>query len=763
MCGSALFRLVCGLAAALATFASPLSASPVFAAQNAIKLAAPASLTGRGDYYGNRFLDGVRLATEEANADGGARIELVPEDDKSGEDGARETARHFCATDAPAVVGAALTISALAAGPEYAKCGLVAIATAHGDGVPKSATTFQPVFNSGEMAAALAVYLKYILGGQRAIVLFSDDGYGRPFAEGFIRASSVLDVTATLKGFSNDAEREEAIRFAAADGGRSAIALGVLGSDAVPILVALRRQGLRAPVLGPSALAGEDLVDQFAKEPEEKDRKGFFMDGVYAAAPILFDSANAETLGFADRFRKRYGRDPSWSAEQAYDSARLAIAAARHAGPANTGDAAELATRRKAALDYLASLNSPGAAFPGLTGPIWFGAARHARQPVRVGLFHDGSFDSAPIQLVPVAHPTPEELASGEVITPLPSEPLRRQRVVYTGIFLNEIRRLDLQRSSFSADFYLWMRFAQDAGPNAYDPTDVSFPSSASASFNRASPSEQRALPDGTEYRLWHVDSEFRNEFDLRRFPFDVQNLRLSFFNARADASRVVYVLDRSSLFAGGSQPLSPVVPSDGAHAAAGPSGAPPISVASSDALRELSQWTPLVASERRENLVTTSPLGDRKRAESGARELSGFVVDVSIRRRFLATAAKTLLPLFLMTVIMFASLYFPHGLVKEKVTVAITAALSGAVLFVAVNSQLGNVGYTFAAEYAFYVFFVLSLLCIVSVLLAERLRAANNPSRAAAVETTAKIVYAVGVAVVVAGAAYLFVTEPIA
>ena len=109
------------------------------------------------------------------------------------------------------------------------------------------------------------------------------------------------------------------------------------------------------------------------------------------------------------------------------------------------------------------------------------------------------------------------------------------------------------------------------------------------------------------------------------------------------------------------------------------------------------------------------------------------------------------------MTVIMFASLYFPHGLVKEKVTVAVTAALSGAVLLSAVNTQLGNIGYTIAAEYAFYVFFALSLLCVLSVLLAERLRTAGFAERAATTERWTKVVFLVAVTSIVGGAWALF------
>jgi branched-chain amino acid transport system substrate-binding protein len=125
-----------------------------------------------------------------------------------------------------------------------------------------------------------------------------------------------------------------------------------------------------------------------------------------------------------------------------------------------------------------------------------------------------------------------------------------------------------------------------------------------------------------------------------------------------------------------------------------------------------------------------------------------------------MATLAKTLMPLFLMTVIMFASLYFPVALVKEKVTVAITGALSGAVLLTAINSQLGSIGYLVAVEYAFYIFFALSTLCIVSVLAAERLRAAGKNAVAVTTERWTRIVFVIAVALVAAGGWTLWWSE---
>jgi hypothetical protein len=233
------------------------------------------------------------------------------------------------------------------------------------------------------------------------------------------------------------------------------------------------------------------------------------------------------------------------------------------------------------------------------------------------------------------------------------------------------------------------------------------------------------------------------------------------FFNARAAADRIIYALDKRS----------PVTGQDGGSGAAGGDDPRPASdaptfgtVASDTAFRNLSQWLPIDTSERRENLVTNSVLGDPRHTNATSyRELSGFLMTVALERRAIATASKTLLPLFLMTMIMFASLYFPHGLVKEKVTVAITAALSGAVLLTAINSQLGSIGYTITVEYAFYVFFGLSVLCIVSVLLAERFRTAARVKAAAATELLTKVMFALAVGATMGGAVYLLKTPPMA
>jgi hypothetical protein len=141
--------------------------------------------------------------------------------------------------------------------------------------------------------------------------------------------------------------------------------------------------------------------------------------------------------------------------------------------------------------------------------------------------------------------------------------------------------------------------------------------------------------------------------------------------------------------------------------------------------------------------LVTDSLLGDTDRtAAEGRRELSGFRISVEVQRQALNTLANVLLPLLVMSLITFASLFFPPAQVMERVSVAITGALSGAVLLDSLHSQLGNIGYTVFAEYVFYANFGLALMCIISVLITLRLRSDGREGAALAVDRATQVFY---------------------
>ena len=184
-----------------------------------LKIAVASSLSGPFEIYGRPVLNAARLAVEEANAKGGTpRITLDEYDDAGKDDSARAIARQIDATDAIAVVGPVLTTASIAAGNTYEEAGLASIVpTAHGDAVTDNATTFRTVFSTSEIGQALANYLRYALDGKNAVVIFRDNGFGRPIAKGFNAAAMRLGIAADLRGYSTVPEAEEAARGTARD------------------------------------------------------------------------------------------------------------------------------------------------------------------------------------------------------------------------------------------------------------------------------------------------------------------------------------------------------------------------------------------------------------------------------------------------------------------------------------------------------------------------------------------------------------------
>jgi branched-chain amino acid transport system substrate-binding protein len=703
--------VLCSLSAIL-LFIVVLGMSPLQAQGPApLKLALLTSLTdekGAPDEDGRMMADSVRLAVEEANADPSSpRIELDVYDDRSTDAVAAEQAAKIAASDAVATVGPMYSTSAVTAGPILAQAGIASITpTAESDLITRNATTFRTTFKNSDLGDWLANYLHSVLDGKRAVVIYIDDAYGRTLTAGFRRGADRIGLGVAYYGFKDAGERDQAVLRAAADPGKPMIMLAMQEDDAAAAIVSLRRHGVTEPILG-GTFSEDSLVQLFKDLPEEKETRGFFTRSLYSAAPVLLDSANEATLDFVGRFKARFGADRpvSWIAVQSYDAGRLAVAALREAA---RKPGADLKAKRAAVLAFLASLNGPARAVAGVLGPIWFQPDHGRLMPIRIGRFRDSLIQSAPIQLVPDSSPDAREIASGSLVEIGPGQYAHRQKVVYAGLFLNEIGRIDFAQSTFSADFYVWMRFAADPKTTGDDPTQIEFPQMVRGNFVAGRPADGRDYGNGMTYRLWHVTADFKNDFYLQHYPADRQTLNLQFFNARAASDRLVYVVDRS--------PLATATPTAQATS--------PFPAAAPGAFRNLTQWEPLRVTTLLDNLVAQSALGEPGLVGlERMRELSGFKMEIELRRNIGTTLVKTLLPIGLMTLIMFATLYFPAALAASKIAVAITAALSGAVLLSSINAQLGNVGYVIAVEYGFYIFFALCLVCIVTVLVGERYR----------------------------------------
>src|SRR6516164_6027579 len=327
----------CILALAVTAFASAASAEGTPAGK-VVEIAAALPLTGDEASYGRATLHGIQLAIEEANASGTApHIDLVIHDDKSSDDGAKAAAEQIADSHAIMVLGPAFSTASLAAGPVYAVADLPApTPTATADLITETPTTFRVIFTNTEEGETLAIYLSRVLHLKRAAVIVVDNAYGQSLQLGFQIAADRLGIQAQYLFFKTPGEAEQIAHRVADDQSSSPVVFLTLDGDASRILASLRRLGVRGPFLGGDAVGDEIFSERFANLPEERQQHGYFTNGVYGIAPMILDSANAETLAFTERYRARFAHDRVWQATSAYDATCLAVATLR-AVTANAG------------------------------------------------------------------------------------------------------------------------------------------------------------------------------------------------------------------------------------------------------------------------------------------------------------------------------------------------------------------------------------------------------------------------------------------
>jgi hypothetical protein len=459
-------------------------------------------------------------------------------------------------------------------------------------------------------------------------------------------------------------------------------------------------------------------LQNFVNEPEEKAHQGFFTENLYAASSLIFDSAGGAAQVFAADYMAKAGTSPSWVGGGAYDAARLMIGALKRAAVQNRSDS-KVADRDRVRV-ALAAIDSPKSAVVGLTGRLYFNANRDIPHPIRMGFFHYGRFVTAPLQLLRIDQPDGIDLAAerekGYVLS-FGDQHYWVQRVVYTGIDIVRLNRIDVKQGTFNVDFYLWMRFEGDDDGQ----TQVQFPALLDRdAFDSAHPL-QIGQEDGLNYRLYRINGDFKARYELHNYPFDTQQLLLHFRNTQQRQELVTYVIDRFGLRLADEQS----------------------SLVEDDAYSGLELWRFLRLHYFVDSLSSGSTLGKAALFDSGLKtEFAGFDTVIVLNRNSAIYILKNLLPLFLLALVVFATLFFPETLYRERVTIPVTAILTSAVLLLAIDNQLGDVGYTVAVEKIFYVFFALCLMTMLAGFGHERLRHAGRKDLCAVVDRIAKILY---------------------
>ncbi len=685
-------------AAILVTLAAWYFAPPEKPVAEPIYVAFVSGLSGGSSAISQEMQISAQLSWDALNSRGGINghpVVMLVYDDGDDPVKAEEIARTIVAENKVlAVIGHGTSDTCLAAGPIYAEAKILTVSSVCKTDVVTRDNDwfFRSTYDNRYEGMGIASYLQDILKADDVLIVVNntlDDNNLADYIERFYQGGSLTRIeVADSTGAAQLAAMDRLWELSTPE---TTIVLSTDDATAEKFIVAMRNRGMRNQVIGSDDLGAQSFLNRFKETPQEATNPGYYSDGIIAASPMIVDSLSGDALEALRYYKTQSGYEPDWQVATTYDATYCIEYAMTLANV--TGDSDLRREERQALRDAIDQMDSLETAGSGVLGPILFDDdGTMPRFPV-FAIASNGSFVSAPVQ-IHVYDPVSELSRQGDLTTGkafvVGSTLMQRQRIVFTGINFNEVSDLDLSNPSFYADFFIWFTYVGD--DNA---TKIVFQNAVNPSLGLGEPIRESITPDGMKYRLYRVSGRFKAPLEFQDFPFDIQNLVIVFQNTALPSSELVYAVDQSLLRTPQNIRLS--------------SG---IDVTSS--INAIPNWIATNVDFYQETIGSSSFMGDPTANSARGVHFSLLASDITIVRDIRPFLVKNLLPLSLLVLVTYVSLYFPHSRTGARVSFGITGILTGAVMLNNVTNSLPDVGYTVAIEWLFYAFILLSACCII-------------------------------------------------
>ncbi|QYM75151.1 ABC transporter substrate-binding protein [Leucobacter luti] len=306
--------------------------------EGAIPLGYTATLSGDFASYGLEMREGIDLAIEEINADGGVlERDLTTEvvDDEGKPANGPVIAQEMCDNaEIPAVLGFSFSSVALSGLPIYTQCGLPIVASAVTSPELSGASDifFRTVFTDAYQGAEAASFISEHRGVKKVAVLYQQDDYGKGVADAFSTGIEEAGGEVT----SSQAYQLGTVNFGstvdtALKGDPDAVFIGGFYTEAGKIVNQIRDAGSDIPI----------FASDGAASPLFLDLAGANAEGVEVYAAFSASDPRAESSAFVKAFTKKYDKEPSSWAALAYDATYVVSDAIESAGSTDRAAVAE--------------------------------------------------------------------------------------------------------------------------------------------------------------------------------------------------------------------------------------------------------------------------------------------------------------------------------------------------------------------------------------------------------------------------------------
>jgi len=300
----------------------------------------------------------------------------------------------------------------------------------------------------------------------------------------------------------------------------------------------------------------------------------------------------------------------------------------------------------------------------------------------------------------------------------VPATPPAGPQLTYVGLDINDIYQLDLKQSTYTADFYVWLRWHGDA-----DPTNIEFLNGSLDLKEHPNPIETPA----TKYVSYHCRGTFHTTFDYRRYPLDEHILTIEMEDGNDESDKLKYVIDRENL----KQLTAPT----------------------------LAGWTCEAPQFDIQDHLYQTDFGDPTQPADSATAYSRLVCSIRISRHSFSIYMKTFLALFISVAIAFLSFVLKPHETDPRFGVGIAAIFGAVSSQIVTTSNLPDMPYLTLADkiHVFSLFMI--FLSLLQSCLALRLVRDQNVRKirlAARIDRISLFAFPMSYAAVVAGMTFI-------
>lgn len=354
------------LSLALVLLLTAASACVQKQAGNTIRIGVFMSLTGSTANFGISSVNGIKMAADEANAQGGIngkQIELLVQDDRSDAAEAATIVTKFVTQDqVHAILGEVASSRSIAAAPiaQNAKIPMLSPSSTNPEVTRKGDYIFRTCFTDPIQGAAIGEFAAKNLNARRAGILIDRKndysvGLAQFIRESFQKGGGQIVVEQSYQEGDTDFNGQlTSIKSANPD---VIFVPGYYGEVGL-IAQQAKKLGINVPLLGGDGWDSQQLYQI----------GGQALVGSYFSNHYSVDDPDPAVQKFVNDYKTRYGSVPDALAATAYDAARIMFDAIKRAN----------STEGPAIRDALAKT----ANFPGVTGIVTINSERNAVKPI---------------------------------------------------------------------------------------------------------------------------------------------------------------------------------------------------------------------------------------------------------------------------------------------------------------------------------------------------------------------------------------------